>query len=107
MARRHAASHGLAPGVLMSRGPVVPAGPITSNSHPLPLNPMVSDGSSTSSSGDSSTSQNAAMMLRAISDHSKAAQSGDDVSSVDSSSKPTNQGSKRALPKKKRKYVHV
>ena len=99
VARRHAASHGLAPGVpVMSRGPVPGPGP---TSHPIPLNPMVSDGSSTSSAGDISSSPTTTTMHRAMSDQSKAAQSGDDLSSVDSSM-PVK---KRTLPKKKRKFV--
>lgn len=67
---------------------------------PLQLNPLVSDGYSETSSGDSSQIQT--IMHRAISDQSNAAQGGDDGSSVDSSKQLSD--SKRALPKKKRKY---
>lgn len=102
VARYHAASNGLAvrPSPIMSSGRG-PPGPIT---HPLLLNPMVSDGSSTSSSGDSS------VMRRTPSDHTSAAQGGyDDASSVDSakqSGTPAN-GKKHVLPKKKRKYIET
>lgn len=89
------------PGGMMTRPPLGPSP--TTLTNPLPLMPLVSDGSSTTSSGDSSQIQT--IMQRATSDQSSAARGGDDGSSVDSSKQSSD--SKRALPRKKRKYVEA
>lgn len=123
VARRHAPPGGLTHLGRMSRGPPLPPpGPSNNNvntlhsgpspavavtSHPLPLNPMVSDGSSMSSSGDSTQ---ITTMRRAPSDQSNQSSSaaqggGDDASSVGSSNQSSNGA--RALPRKKRKYVEA
>lgn len=102
------------PGSMMGRGPPLPPpsmpGLTTSAPrHPLKLNPVISDGSSsTSSMGDSTTPRQATSMRRfaSLSDQSTGAapdRGGDDGSSVDSAKR--SDSSERALPKKKRKYV--
>mmetsp|Transcript_5445 Transcript_5445/g.10518 ORF Transcript_5445/g.10518 Transcript_5445/m.10518 type:complete len:577 (+) Transcript_5445:40-1770(+) len=92
--------------------PPVPGPTVPAPTHPLKLNPVVSDGSSsTSSAGDSVTpwrpqrTATPACGFESRSDRSAVPdRSGDDGSSVDSSSKRSD-NSERALPKKKRKYV--
>lgn len=113
VARRHVAAGGLQHLDMMGRGPVPMSGQATGPSRPPPLAPLVSDGSSTSSSGGSEISAQS-IMQRTLSDqitggaaiHPSAV--GDDASSVDSSKQSNySENSKRALPKKKRKYIEV
>eukprot|EP00584_Thalassiosira_punctigera_P008013 CAMPEP_0172539210 /NCGR_PEP_ID=MMETSP1067-20121228/10463_1 /TAXON_ID=265564 ORGANISM="Thalassiosira punctigera, Strain Tpunct2005C2" /NCGR_SAMPLE_ID=MMETSP1067 /ASSEMBLY_ACC=CAM_ASM_000444 /LENGTH=541 /DNA_ID=CAMNT_0013324859 /DNA_START=103 /DNA_END=1728 /DNA_ORIENTATION=+ len=122
VARRHAGAPPHHPGGAM-RGygaPPLPLPPGPSPTmaaapaptHPLKLNPVVSDGSSSASSVGDSTQpqQQVSPMRRIITSHSDQSnggaipdKSGDDGSSVDSAKRSDN--SERALPKKKRKYV--
>lgn len=114
VARRHAAAGGLQNLGMMGRGPVPVSGPATGAPRPLPLAPLVSDGSSTSSSLGSESSTHS-IMQRTISDQITssaaailASAAGDDASSVDSSKQSNHsENSKRALPKKKRKYIEA
>lgn len=123
--RRHAGVPPHHPGSVLGRAPhgppppAPPPGPTpvtsASSTHPLKLNPVVSDGSSSNSSvGDSTTPKGggapASTPVRRHPSHSDQSaapdRGGDDGSSVDSAKRSDgSNNSERALPKKKRKYV--